>query len=67
MINLDPSTAKTDFSKANLFNQYFHSVFHNSSPHPNIEKMPHIPVLLSTISISIEEVHKALVSLDAQR
>ena len=42
VMNLDSSSADTDYSKANLFNQYFHSVFHDSSLLPNIENMPEI-------------------------
>ena len=49
---LDSFSAKTDFDKANLFNCYFHSVFHNPSDLPVINELPDIAISLRTINIS---------------
>jgi len=61
-MNLDYSSADTDYSKANLFNQYFHSVFHDLSFLPNIEDMPEMHDFLSDIAISVQDVYEALFS-----
>ena len=39
-MNLDSPNANIDSSKANLFNQYFHFIFPNSTSLPNIEDLP---------------------------
>ena len=41
-VNFNCSTASTDHDKANLFNLYFHSVFHDPSCLPNIDELPDI-------------------------
>jgi len=38
-----------------------------SSSLPNVEEMPDMHISLSNVSISVEEVHEALVSLDVQK
>jgi len=50
VMSFDSSSADTDYSTANLFNHYFHSVFHDSSFLPNIEDMPEVHDPLSDIS-----------------
>ena len=64
-VNLDSSIANTDFDKANLFNQYFYSVFHNSSNLP--DELPDIADSLQAINITIADVYEALVSLNIDK
>ena len=61
------STASTDFDKANLFNKYFHSVFHDPSDVPNVDELPDIPGSLQTIAINFGDVYEALISLDIDK
>ena len=63
-VNFNSSTASTDHDKANLFNLYFHSVFHNPSCLPNIDDLPDIAGSLQAIVISVADVYEALISLD---
>lgn len=67
VMNFGSSTANTDHSKANLFNQYFHSVFHDPSTLPNIDDLPAVHNSLSSITITITDVYEALTSLDVQK
>ena len=66
VINFNSSTADTDCSKANLLNQYFHSVFHNPSP-VNIDILPTTNDQIDSIDISVTEVYEALISLDVNK
>ena len=67
VMNFDSSTANTDQNIANLFNQYFYSVFHDSSSFPNIDDLPPVHDSLSSITISTADVFGALVSLDVEK
>ena len=66
-VNLDSSTANTDFDKANLFNHYFHSVFHSPSNLPDIDELPIIVDSLHAINITVADVYEALVSLNIEK
>lgn len=66
-MNFGSLTANTDEIIAKLFNQYFHSVFHDSSSLPNIDDLPSVHDSLSSIAISIADVFKVLISLDAEK
>ena len=59
-VNFNSSTASTDHDKANLFNLYFHSVFHNPSCLPNIDELPDIAGSLQAIVISVLKYTKLL-------
>ena len=64
-VNLDSSTATSDFERASLFNTYFHSVFTKSSfVLPHMDQLPLPQSILSDISISEYDVYTALASLD---
>jgi len=56
-----------DFDKANLFNKYFHSVFHDPSVVPNVDKLPDISGSLQVIYITTSDVYEVLVSLDIDK
>ena len=55
-----PSIMNTDHGVTDLFNQYFPSVFHDSSFFPNIDDLPSIHDSLRTITITVAEVFEAL-------
>ena len=57
-------SAKSDYSKANLFDQYFHSVFHDPSSIPTIDDPPAIHNSLQSITIPVTDVYQALNSLE---
>ena len=60
--------ANIDFDKANLFNQYFYSVFHNSLDLPNIDDLPTIADSLQCELQSIEiTIVEALISLNVDK
>jgi len=61
------STAYIDFDKANLFNKFFHSVFHNPSVVPNVDELPDIPGSPQVIGITASVVYEVLVSLDIDK
>ena len=67
IMNFDSSSASTDSSKANLFNQYFHSVFHNSSSPANHDNYPATHESLNSITITVTDVFEALISLDVEK
>ena len=69
VIQFESSTAiySTDYAKANLFNQYFHSVFHNPSSFPDIGDLPSIHNSLNSITITVADVYEALISLSVQK
>ena len=66
-MNFESLNANTDHSKANLFNQYFHSVFHDPSSVPKIDDLPAIHNSLQSITITVADVYQALISLDVNR
>ena len=66
-MNLESLTANTDHSIASLFNQYFHSIYHDPSSFPNIDDLPSIHDSLSSITITAADVFEALVSLDVEK
>ena len=62
-MNFDSQSASTDSNKASLYNQYFHSVFHNPfSPLMFGENLTS-EESLSSLYITIPEVYEALTSL----
>ena len=67
VIQFESSTANTDCAKANLFNRYFHSVFHNPSPFPDINDLLSIQDSLNSITITVADVYEALISLDVTK
>ena len=60
-MNLKSLSANTDHSIANLFNQHFHSVFHDPFAFPSIDDLPSIHDSLSSITITAADVFEALV------
>ena len=66
-MNLESLTANTDYSIANLLNQYFQAVFHDSSFSSNIDYLPSTHDSLNSITITVTDVFKALVSLDVEK
>ena len=67
VIQFESYTASTDYAKANLFNRYFHSVFHNPSSFPEINDLPSIHDSLKSITITVADVYEALISLDVEK
>ena len=63
MLQILYSLTSTNSEKANLFNKYFHSVFHDPSDVPNVDELPDIPGSLQTIVITTSDVYEALISL----
>ena len=61
---LDDTQANTSYDRAQLFNQYFHSVFTHSS---SLADLPAIETVLSTINISSLDVFQALCNLDPSK
>ena len=54
-MNFESLSANIDYSKANLFNQYFHSVFHEPFSIPNTDDLPAIrDDSLQSITISLQ-------------
>ena len=66
-MNFDSQSASTDSNKANLFNQYFHSVFHDPSSPVMFDECLSSEESLSSIHITIPEVYEALTSLDIEK
>ena len=66
-MNFESLNANTDHSKANLFNQYVHSVFHDPSSIPKIDDLPAIHNSLQSITITVADVYQALISLDVNK
>ena len=66
-MNLDSLNASTDYCKVNLFNHYFHSVFHDSSSFPNTDELPFIHNSLSFINVTVADIYEALISLDVEK
>jgi hypothetical protein len=68
VVNFESSTALTDYEKATLFNEYFHSVFTQSSfVLPPSDELPTPEASLSNIVISESDVFTALTSLDPSK
>ena len=67
-VNLGSTSAVSDYDKASLFNQYFHSVFTNSDfILPAISNLPTPSSVIDEISITESDVYKALASLDPSK
>ena len=66
-MNLKSLTANTEYSIANLLNQYFQAVFHDSSLFPNTDYLPSTHDSLNSITITVTDVFEALVSLDVEK
>ena len=65
---LDDTQASAGFDQAQLFNQYFHSVFtHSSYGLPSPADLPAAETVLSTINISALDVFQALCNLDPNK
>ena len=67
VMTLESLSAKSDYSKVNLFDQYFHSVFHDPSSIPTIDDLPAIHNSLQSITITVADVYQALTSLDVDK
>ena len=68
IVSLDSHTGSSNYEKATLFNNFFHSVFTQSSFQiPPLETLPCPPSALSDIGISEMDVYKALSSLDTTK
>ena len=67
-VHADSTSADTDTSKAELFNQYFYSVFtHSDFPMPDPMDM-HVPVdSLNLINFTEQEVFDALINLNPNK
>jgi len=59
------SPINCDFEKANLFNNYFYSVF--TKPSPSLATGTDYPISLSSIQITEEEVYDILINLDTTK
>ena len=67
-ITFESSTATSDYGKATLFNDYFFSVFTQSSyVLPPVDELPKPDASLSDIVISESDVFNALTSLDSNK
>ena len=67
-IYLENITASSNEDEANLFNNYFFSVFTNSSYQlPSIHEEAHAIPSLHKINIQVDQVYEALVSLDTSK
>lgn len=65
---LGDAQATTDFDQAQLFNQYFYSVFtHSSYDLPLPDNLPLIDTALSTVNISTLDVFQVLCGLDPNK
>ena len=67
VMHFESSSANTDDKKANLFNQYFHSIFHDSISLPNIDDLPFVRDSLNSLTITVPDVYEALISLDVEK
>ena len=63
-VHFDSLTASSDSDKAGLFNQYFHSVFINTSSSPSIDDLPDLSHTVNSVEFTEMEVYDALRSLD---
>ena len=66
-MNLESLTPNIDHSIVNLFNQYFHSAFHDPPSFLSRDDLSSIHDSLSSITITAPDVFEALVSLDAKK
>ena len=66
-VYLDNASASSDESKANLFNQYFYSVFTASYQEPNYVNSSSNSSQLDSLVFNEEEVYAALVQLDPNK
>ena len=65
--NMNSFTFDEDLDKANAFNKYFYSVFsHSSHTPPDISNLPFVSNSVSDLTISLDEVHQALTSLQPE-
>ena len=65
---MDSTVFEHDLDKANAFNKYFHSVFsHSTYTLPDNNELPSASDLLSDITVSSDEVHQALISLQPNK
>ena len=67
-LHMDLIVFEEDFDKANAFNEYFHSVFTQSSfILPDINDLPSVSDSLLDITFTLEEVYQALISLQPNK
>ena len=66
-VHFDSLTASSDSDKAGLFNQYFHSVFINTSSSPSIDDLPDLSHTINSVEFTEMEVYDALSSLDPNK
>ena len=68
IMHFDDKQASSSFDQAQLFNQFFHSVFtHSSHELPSSISLPVSSKTLSNINISTADVFQALHSLDPNK
>ena len=67
VMNLASLSAKSNYSKVNLFNKYFHSIFYDPSSIPTIDDLPAIHNSLQSITITVADIYQALISLDVDK
>ena len=66
-VHFDSLTASSDSDKAGLFNQYFHSVFTNTSSSLSIDDLPDLSHTINSVEFTEMEVYDALSSLDPNK
>jgi len=67
LLNLDDATAQSDFERAYLFNEYFHSIFMQSSPVITPRIASSTSDLFTRIFISEQDVYTILSTLDTSK
>jgi len=64
----DSTVLESDIDKANAFNEYFYSVFTQSSfTLPDVSELPSVPDSLSNISFTLDDIYQALLSLQPNK
>ena len=66
-VHFDSLTASSDSDKAGLFNQYFHSVFINTSSSPSIDDLPDVSHTINSVEFTEMKVYDTLRSLDPNK
>ena len=67
IMNYGSVTASTDWSKAALFNEYFHSVFTSNSDPPDLNQTSNSGPVLEDFEITVADVFKGLSSLNVHK
>ena len=66
-MTLDSSSESSDFGKATLFNQFFHSVFSSPGPPPDPSSLPPPACLLDELEITVHDVFVSLSHLGSKK